>query len=103
MINLQKAEKIVSTNAKKVVEILYREGGEVMMIIEQHKLGQNNDLGALESIVDQVISTHPQQVAEIQSGNIKILGFLVGQCMKASQGSGNPKIFNDLISTKLGI
>lgn len=103
VINLQKAEKIVSTNAKKVVEILYREGGEVMMIIEQHKLGQNNDLGALESIVNQVISTHPQQVADIQSGNIKILGFLVGQCMKASQGSGNPKIFNDLISTKLGL
>jgi aspartyl-tRNA(Asn)/glutamyl-tRNA(Gln) amidotransferase subunit B len=56
---------------------------------------------ALETVVDEVISTNPEQVADYKWWNERIFWFLVGQCMKASKGQWNPKIFNELLKKKL--
>lgn len=101
VIKMVNADELSSTNAKIVVEELFTNGGSARNIAETKNLIQKNDLWALESIVDGVISSNPTQVTDYKNGNEKIFGFLVGQCMKASQGAGNPKIFNDILKKKL--
>jgi aspartyl-tRNA(Asn)/glutamyl-tRNA(Gln) amidotransferase subunit B len=52
-------------------------------------------------IVDEIIANNPPQVEQFKSGNEKILGFFVGQAMKATQGKANPKLLNQLLRDKL--
>jgi len=59
------------------------------------------DTGAIEGIIDEVISANPDKVAEIQGGNEKLLNFLTGQVMKASKGKANPKMVTDTIKGKI--
>lgn len=102
VIKMVNADELSSTNAKIVVEELFTNGWSARNIAESKNLIQKNDLWALESIVDGVISSNPTQVTDYKNGNEKIFWFLVGQCMKASQGAGNPKIFNEILKKKLG-
>ena len=62
---------------------------------------QSTDTDALGAIVDEVLGRCTAQVQQYRDGNRKVLGFLVGQCMKASKGSGNPKMFNQLLAQRL--
>ena len=96
------ADELSSWNAKIVVEELFANGGSARDIAESKNLIQKNDLWALETIVDSIISANPTQVEDYKSWNERIFGFLVGQCMKASAGAGNPKIFNEILKKKLG-
>lgn len=100
-IKMVNADELSSTNAKIVVEELFANGGKAREIAESKNLIQKNDLWALEAIVDSVIQSNPTQVEDYKSGNEKIFWFLVWQCMKASQGAGNPKIFNEILKKKL--
>jgi aspartyl-tRNA(Asn)/glutamyl-tRNA(Gln) amidotransferase subunit B len=52
--------------------------------------------------VDEVIASSPAQVLEYQSGKNGLFGYFVGQCMKQSKGKGNPKIFTELLKSKIG-
>jgi Asp-tRNA(Asn)/Glu-tRNA(Gln) amidotransferase B subunit len=70
-------------------------------IIKKFNLIQTTDKDALGIIVDSVIGEFSSQAGEYKSGKVQIIGFLVGQCMKQSEGQGNPKIFNELLATKL--
>jgi aspartyl-tRNA(Asn)/glutamyl-tRNA(Gln) amidotransferase subunit B len=96
------SDELSSTNAKVVIEELFKNWGEARIIATERNLIQKNDLWALEAIVDSVINLNPTQVSDYKKGNEKIFSFLVGQCMKASAGSWNPKIFNELLKKKLG-
>jgi aspartyl-tRNA(Asn)/glutamyl-tRNA(Gln) amidotransferase subunit B len=69
--------------------------------VNAKNLRQKNDMWALEAVVDEVIANNEKQVADYKSGNQNIFGFFVGQCMKASKGQWNPKIFNELLRNKL--
>jgi aspartyl-tRNA(Asn)/glutamyl-tRNA(Gln) amidotransferase subunit B len=71
-------------------------------IIATKGLKQMTDTGAIEQIVDEIIKNNASQVAQFKSGNEKILGFFVGQAMKATQGKANPKLLNELLRSKLG-
>lgn len=102
VIKMVNADELSSTNAKIVVEELFTNGWSARNIAESKNLIQKNDLWALESIVDGVISSNPTQVTDYKNGNEKIFGFLVGQCMKASAWAWNPKIFNEILKKKLG-
>ncbi|CBL44198.1 Aspartyl/glutamyl-tRNA (Asn/Gln) amidotransferase, subunit B [gamma proteobacterium HdN1] len=92
--------------AKQIFEILWAEGGEVDAIIEAKGLKQETDTGAIEAIVDQIIQGNPDQVAQYlaadENKRKKLIGFFVGQIMKASKGKANPQIVNDLLGAKLG-
>jgi aspartyl-tRNA(Asn)/glutamyl-tRNA(Gln) amidotransferase subunit B len=83
------------------VEALFKKWGKADEIIDQRGLRQTNDTGALEQIVDEVIANYTEQVEDYKSGNERVFGFLVGQCMKASKGQWNPKIFNEMLKNKL--
>lgn len=101
VIKMVNADELSSTNAKLVVEELFINWGKAREIAESKNLIQKNDLWALEAIVDNIINANPTQVADYKWGNEKIFGFLVGQCMKASAWSWNPKIFNEILKKKL--
>lgn len=101
IINLVNKDELSSTNAKIVIEEIFANGGEVDAIVDAKNLRQKNDLGALEAIVDEVLGNSAKQIEDYKSWNTNIFGFFVGQCMKASKGAGNPKIFTDLLKKKL--
>jgi aspartyl-tRNA(Asn)/glutamyl-tRNA(Gln) amidotransferase subunit B len=60
-----------------------------------------NDTSALEPVIDQIIAANPKQVEEFRSGKEKILGFFVGQAMKATEGKANPALLQELVIKKL--
>ena len=75
--------------------------GSVDEIIERQGLKQMTDSSALESIIDDIISKNFAQVKQFKDGNSKLLGFFVGQVMKATQGKANPKQVNQILNEKL--
>ena len=91
--------------AKQVFEVLWQEGGKVDGIIEAQGLRQVSDSGALESMVDEVIAGNPDQVQQYLAADEgrrkKLLGFFVGQIMKASKGQANPQMINQILAKKL--
>ncbi len=87
--------------AKDVFEGLWRGEGSVDDIIEQRGLKQISDSGAIEKLVDDVLVENPAQVHQFRGGNEKVIGFFVGQIMKASGGKANPKQVNDILRKKL--
>jgi aspartyl-tRNA(Asn)/glutamyl-tRNA(Gln) amidotransferase subunit B len=70
-------------------------------VIEKKGLKQITDTGAIETIIDEVLSNNPGQLAEYRSGKDKLFGFFVGQVMKASKGKANPQQVNELLKRKL--
>lgn len=97
-------ENVISGNAgKKVLDyLLANNGGNVDEIIETLGLKQVSDTGALEALIDEILTANADKVAEYKSGKDKLFGFFVGQAMKASKGSANPNALNDILIAKLG-
>lgn len=101
VIKMVNADEISSTNSKIVMEKLVFEGGNAREWTEKLGLKQSNDTGALEAIVDEVLVQNAPQVEEYKGGKENLFGFFVGQCMKASKGQGNPKMFTEILKKKL--
>lgn len=101
VIELVNADELSSTNSKIVIEKLVFEGGKADEWVDSLNLRQKNDTAALEAIVDKVLSESATQIADYKSGKTNLFGFFVGQCMKASAGQGNPKIFTEILNKKL--
>ena len=96
------AEDAISSNqAHEVFEAMVQSGDDPEKIVDERGMRQVSDAGALQPIVDQVLANCPDQAQQYRDGNQKVIGFLVGQCMKASRGSGNPKLFNELLRASL--
>ena len=94
-------ETISSKIAKKVFEIMVEEGGGADEIIEARGLRQVSDSGELEAMVNEVVDANPDQVEQYRAGKTKVMGFLVGQVMKASGGRANPQQVNQLLRERL--
>jgi aspartyl-tRNA(Asn)/glutamyl-tRNA(Gln) amidotransferase subunit B len=88
--------------AKDVFKAMWDGEGSADEIIDTKGLKQMSDTGEIETIVDEIIKNNAPQVEQFKSGNEKILGFFVGQIMKATQGKANPKIINQILRSKLG-
>jgi aspartyl-tRNA(Asn)/glutamyl-tRNA(Gln) amidotransferase subunit B len=87
--------------AKTVFEEIWQSGKSADQVIEEKGLKQVSDSGAIEPLVAEVIAANPDQVAEYQAGKDKLMGFFVGQVMKASKGKANPAMVNQLLKKKL--
>ena len=87
--------------AKEVFEAMWQSGKDAARIVEEKGLKQITDTGAIEAIVAKVVEDNPGQVEQFKGGNDKLIGWFVGQVMKASQGKANPKLVNDLLRKKL--
>ena len=87
--------------AKDVFEIMFETSQDADAVIEERGLKQVTDTGALETLVDQVITENPDNVAAYKSGKDQLIGWFVGQVMKASKGKANPAAVNEILKTKL--
>lgn len=96
------AEGTVSNRlAKEVFEIMFETGEEPARIVADRGLEQVNDAAAIEAAVDETVARSPEQAAQFAAGNEKVLGWFVGQVMKATGGKANPKTVNDLLRARL--
>ena len=87
--------------AKDVFDEMFVTGRKAELIVKEKDLHQVTDSGAIESIVDQVVATNTRQVENFRSGNEKVIGWFVGQVMKATHGKANPQIVNQVLREKL--
>jgi glutaminyl-tRNA synthetase len=90
------------SSAKKVFEVMVRDGGAPMDLVNKMGLLQNNDVGAVTAWGEQVLKAFPEQTARYRQGEVKMFGFLVGQVLKASGGKANPQLTNDTLKKLLG-
>jgi aspartyl-tRNA(Asn)/glutamyl-tRNA(Gln) amidotransferase subunit B len=93
--------KISGKIAKDILPKMFETGDTAAAIAEREGLQQISDSGALEKIVDQVIAANPKQVEQYRGGKTTVIGFLVGQVMKASRGQADPAAVNALLKAKL--
>jgi aspartyl-tRNA(Asn)/glutamyl-tRNA(Gln) amidotransferase subunit B len=100
---LQMVEKgVVSLKvAREMFPEVYSSGKSPEQIIQEKGLTQVSDEGELEKIIDEVLANNPAQVAQFKGGKQQVLGYLVGQVMKASGGKANPGKVNELLKKKL--
>ena len=87
--------------AKEIFEEIFYRGGEVDAIIDGRGLRQITDVAAIAAMVDAIVTANPQQAADFRAGKDKLLGFFVGQVMKASQGKANPDQVNAILLERL--
>jgi len=88
--------------AKEVFEALWQGAGTVEQIIEDRGLKQITDTSSIEALVDDVLAANAEQAEQYRSGKTQVLGYLVGQVMKASRGKANPQQVNEILRKKLG-
>ncbi|MFQ5953497.1 MAG: Asp-tRNA(Asn)/Glu-tRNA(Gln) amidotransferase subunit GatB [Kiloniellales bacterium] len=86
--------------AKDVFAEMFTTGKEAAAIVEEKGLEQVSDAGAIEAIVDQLVADNPGQVEQVRK-NPKVIGWFVGQVMKATQGRANPKLVNEILKKQL--
>jgi len=93
---------ISGTGAKQVLEEAFTSGDGIEAIVERRGLRQVSDTGELGAAVDEAITANPDVVEKFRGGNQGVLGFLVGQVMKATGGAANPKVVQELLRERLG-
>ena len=94
-------DALTFAQAREVLDAINGTDEDAVAYVDAHGMRQSTDEGALGAIVDEVLGRCTDQVQQYRDGNKKVLGFLVGQCMKAAKGSGNPKAFNKMLAEKL--
>jgi aspartyl-tRNA(Asn)/glutamyl-tRNA(Gln) amidotransferase subunit B len=102
IIDLIKDGTISGKIAKDLFEIVYTEGGSPKALVEARGLKQVTDTGAIEKVIDEVMAANPDKVEQAKA-KPTLIGWFVGQVMKASGGKANPGAVNDLLKAKLGI
>ena len=94
-------KEVSSSGAQTVLEEMFKTGASPEHIIKEKDLGQVSDTGALDSIVDAVISANPKSVEDYKGGKEVSLKFLIGMAMRESKGKGNPQVLEEIIKRKL--
>lgn len=94
-------DAITFAQAREVLEAVNGTDKDPERVVDERGMRQVTDTAALEPIVDEVLARCTDQVQQYHDGNKKVVGYLVGQCMKASRGTGNPKLFNKLLTARL--
>ena len=87
--------------AKDVFDAMWESGKSAAQVVEEKGLKQISDEGAIEALIDEAIAGGAAQVEQYRAGNEKVLGWFVGQVMKASKGQANPGVVNKILRDKL--
>ena len=82
---------------------MQKTGDDPEKVAQQKNLLQVSDAGAITKIVTQVLAENEKAASDVRNGEMKAIGFLVGQVMKASKGAANPALATELIKKELGI
>ncbi len=101
MVNLIGDGVISGKIAKEVFDEMVKTKEHPKTIVERKGLIQVSDAGAIEKVIDEVLSKNPAQREQYRNGKAQLFGFFVGETMKATKGKANPKIVNDILKSKL--
>ncbi|MEK7604892.1 MAG: Asp-tRNA(Asn)/Glu-tRNA(Gln) amidotransferase subunit GatB [Patescibacteria group bacterium] len=101
LIMLAKGQKVSSRGAKDTLVLLVEHGGDPEKLAEEAGLMQSHDSEHLRAVVRTVLVEEQKAVAEYHSGKEAAIQYLVGKCMKATKGSGNPTLLRDLILSEI--
>ena len=103
LVDMIASNEINGKQAKEIfIKMLDGERGTIHEIADKYGMKQITDTSAIESAVDEVIKNNPAQVEQYKSGKVGLLGFFVGNVMKATHGQANPAMVSDLLKQKLG-
>jgi aspartyl-tRNA(Asn)/glutamyl-tRNA(Gln) amidotransferase subunit B len=100
--DLLEAGTISSTILKDLYDKAFAGGEDFSAVYEREKPQQITDTAAIERIIDEVIAANPRQAEQYRAGKTTVIGFFVGQVMKASKGQAKPELVNELLRKKLG-
>jgi aspartyl-tRNA(Asn)/glutamyl-tRNA(Gln) amidotransferase subunit B len=101
LVSLIEMGEISGKLAKEIFAKMMETGDSASVIMEREGLKQISDTGELERILDEVLAKNPAQVEQYKGGKKAVIGFLVGQAMKATRGQANPQLVNQLLQKKL--
>jgi aspartyl-tRNA(Asn)/glutamyl-tRNA(Gln) amidotransferase subunit B len=93
--------KISNNQAKEVFAEMFASGRPAAEIIKEKGFEQVSDTGALEAMVEEILTANPDKVAEVRAGNDKAMNWFTGQVMKLSKGKANPKIVTEIVKAKV--
>jgi aspartyl-tRNA(Asn)/glutamyl-tRNA(Gln) amidotransferase subunit B len=102
ILDLMASGTISGKIAKDVFEIVWSEGGDPRTLVETRGMAQMSDLSAITALVDEIVARNPDKVAQAKT-KPAVVGWFVGQVMKASGGKANPGAVNELLKRKLEI
>jgi aspartyl-tRNA(Asn)/glutamyl-tRNA(Gln) amidotransferase subunit B len=100
--DLLEAGTISSKILKDLFDKAFAAGLDFPVIYEREKPQQISDVSAIEKMIDEVVVANPKQVEQYRAGKTTVIGFFVGQVMKASKGQAKPELVNELLKKKLG-
>lgn len=103
LLNLIADNTISQKIAKTVYEEMLLSGEKPQVIVEKKGLAQISDSSEIETLVEKILSDNPDQVEQFKAGKEKVLGFFVGQVMKATGGKANPALVNEILRKKLSV
>ena len=101
LIKMVDDDTISNKIAKQVFEEMVKSGENPLKIVETKGLIQISDPSQISPIIDEIIAKNPDNVEKFKAGNNKLLGFFVGQVLKATGGKANPQVVNELVAKKL--
>lgn len=101
LITLVATEKVSSTGAQKLLDLMLDSGADPSHLMEEHGLGQMRDTTMIEAAVTRVIDGNPDAVARYRTGKTEVIKFLIGMVMKETEGKADPKMVEEILKTKL--
>ena len=102
LVGLIEKGTISNAGGKKIFAVIIEKKEDVAALVDKLGLAQVSDSSALEAIADEVLAANEKSVSDYKNGKTNALGYLVGQCMKASKGKANPGMMKEIILKKLG-
>lgn len=101
LLELVKDGSLNRNTAVTVFDAVFETDGDIDEYVKAKGLSQVRDTGLIGQVVDQALAENPQSVSDFKAGKEKAFGFLVGQCMKALKGQGDPQLVNQTLREKL--
>ncbi|PZR59077.1 MAG: Asp-tRNA(Asn)/Glu-tRNA(Gln) amidotransferase GatCAB subunit B [Candidatus Meridianibacter frigidus] len=102
LVRMVESKTINSKIAKDLIARMWAGDGSPAAIVEREGLAQSSDVGTIDPFIDEVLRANEKSVMDFRAGKTNVLGFLVGQVMKASAGKANPRIVQERMREKLG-
>jgi len=102
LVALVETRTVNSKIAKELLERMWRGEGSPKAIVERDGLAQTSDASEIERLVEDVFAANPDVVADYRGGKTNVMGYLIGQVMKASRGKADPQLVSELVRKRLG-
>jgi aspartyl-tRNA(Asn)/glutamyl-tRNA(Gln) amidotransferase subunit B len=101
LVNLIDSGKISGKQGKEVFAEMFATGKPAAVIVKEKGIEQLSDIGAIETLCEQVMEENPKPLADFKAGNVASLNFLKGQVIKLSKGKANPQLVGEILERKL--